>query len=69
MTQYVLIILCDLVCDRMSITQLLNVTRHGPVEEGENQASYTAEAFEQQLSIMKEVHEKIGEIEVRKLFT
>jgi hypothetical protein len=50
---------------RMSITQLLNVTR--PESTEECQASYTAEAFEHQLSIMKEVHEKIGKIVVRKL--
>ena len=54
----------DIVClCRQSISQMMNATR--PVtDEGETQVSYSAEAFEQHLSIMKEVHEKIEEIEV-----
>jgi hypothetical protein len=41
----------------------MNVTRPG-VEEGETQTSYAAEAIEQHLNTIKEVHEKIEEIEV-----
>lgn len=50
-------------CCRLSISQLLNVTKPA-VEEGETQTSYAAEAIEQHLSVIKEVHEKIEEIEV-----
>jgi len=48
----------------LSISQLLTVTHPVSVEEGETQTSYAAEQLEQHLIIMKQVHEKIEEIEV-----